>query len=312
MNSKNFVADHAALDFSVDRELQRVSNLLKSELQGVDGLIRALQDQNPLINRLRSQYQQAKCSFREVNENNIDDLLSKFKSINQSAHNALSIDFVFLANDFPHLSRYPECHKVVSLLVDPTTPIRSRLQMAAVLQKHIEGSLSQSRKSRAGQAGEDVVEAILIASGLELGRTYSKQFKMPSGSDADFVIPAATSGSLHQVDIIIAVQISTNDRLRLTSSELKSGTIQYTATFNGFSASTKKLADIGDQIIVSQLEKGCRMICSEDALKQEISRIESRLKNRDSGQLQNRLKYFENYAKSFSEFSREIGSRYAQ
>ena len=167
-------------------------------------------------------------------------------------------------------------------------------------------SLGASRKSLAGQAAQDVFEAILIKAGLREHEHYTRQFKTDEGSDADFVIPAVSTGENNKIDIMIAVQISSNDRAKLVKGELLPGVIPYLATFYGFDASTKDHQDLGDPIVKGMIQSRFRIVCSELGRVREIERIERKLQSDDSDQTRQRLDFFKKNVVSYKELSESL------
>ncbi len=134
------------------------------------------------------------------------------------------------------------------------TVVADRLK--ALLARVMNESLSQANKSNAGEAGENLVRAILAGVGLEKDVHYREQYKSQSGSDTDFVFPCVEDEEDHKVELFLAVQMSSNDRARLTSSELKIGGKPFVFSGNGLAASKKNLKDIGAQIIESKKQIG--------------------------------------------------------
>ena len=126
-------------------------------------------------------------------------------------------------------------NKILDILSNSEQEQRDRVIL--LLGVYAEGNLSQARKSLAGSGGELVVEALLKSRGLKKERDYGTQFSS-EGSDTDIIIPYATKPE--DVKIYIAVQISSNDRTRLTTSELVSGQCNYFVSFNGCTASDRK------------------------------------------------------------------------
>ena len=90
--------------------------------------------------------------------------------------------------------------------------------------------------------------------GLIPDQHYREQYKSESGSDTDVAFPNVNDFEDSKLEVLVAVQMSTNDRARLTSSELKKGVVGYVITGNGLKASSKVLKDIGNQIVSSYLD----------------------------------------------------------
>ena len=168
-------------------------------------------------------------------------------------------------------------------------------------------TLSQSNKSNAGQAGEAFARAVLSSVGLVPGKHYREQYQSESGSDTDIAFPCVNDYEDSKLEVLVAVQMSTNDRARLTTSELKKGVVGYVITGNGLRASTKTLSDIGTQIISSYLDNNIRLVCYHEEIRAELHRIEELMdKSPAREELLTRKKYFENFALSLSEFAEKM------
>lgn len=113
-----------------------------------------------------------------------------------------------------------------------------------ILGKVIEGSLSQSRKSKGGDVAERIIEVLLKNQSLD---SVSCQVKDPlsitkTGTKTDIVVEH--NGNKY----CIAVQLSTNDRMRLGSDEFHQvSTANFLVSLNGCQVSTKGATDISVQ-----------------------------------------------------------------
>jgi len=179
--------------------------------------------------------------------------------------------------------------------------------LLGICQQLIYSSISQGNKSNAGSVGESLVEAIFSSEGAVRNIDYRTQYKSNVGSDTDFVIPFIEDFNDSQIEVLIAVQMSTNDRARLVTSELKTGGIKYMFSGNGLEASSKKLKDIGDQIVQSLLKDNVKMICYAPGLEEEKLRLKEKIRNENDLQVsQARLNYFEQYAITYTQFRKNI------
>ncbi|MCC4817045.1 hypothetical protein BCU85_16595 [Vibrio lentus] len=177
---------------------------------------------------------------------------------------------------------------------------------------YAEGSLSQARKSLAGSGGELVLEALLQARGLKKDKDYGTQFTS-EGSDTDMVIPNAKKPE--DVKAYIAVQISSNDRTRLTTSELVPGQRNYFVSFNGCSASTKNTDDIGDEIVAKYVKEDILYVVTENernrAIEASVKRLDNERNKRSPDKQkiafgENRLKWLEEKSITFDEFVDQV------
>ena len=173
-------------------------------------------------------------------------------------------------------------------------------------------SLSNANKANAGEAGENVVKAILRAAGLKKNVHYRTQYKSKTGSDTDFVFPYVEDGQDSKVEALLAVQMSTNDRARLTQSELKIGGMPFMFTGNGMKASSKELNDIGTQIILEKRSLNVRIVCIKDELNSEKGRLNELIKKGTAGDdLEARLAYFNEYGFTVEEFANFLRERFS-
>ena len=278
----------------------------KAEIQKPTGLVRLIRDSDPERHTREDLIRAKTLSLKNVDDVSINHLLNDIYEINESALQLIAKDFTHQARPLCNPLKYPVTHRFLTLLADASTKERFKLQLLAAIQQHIEMSLTQSRKSNAGIAAEHIFESILIASGLREDIHYTKQFKTSGGSVADFVLPAVKPGEFSKVRIMVAVQISTNDRAKLTLGEHLPGPRHFSATFNGFDASTKEMKAIPHETIISQMRNGVRLVIGQSQREAELGRIRKQRQKKDSEALANREKYFSEYADSFEEFSEEM------
>lgn len=177
---------------------------------------------------------------------------------------------------------------------------------------YAEGSLSQARKSLAGSGGELVLEALLQSRGLKKDKDYGTQFTS-EGSDTDIVIPNAKTPE--DVKAYIAIQISSNDRTRLTTSELVSGQRNYFVSFNGCSASTKNTDDIGDEIVAKYIKEDIIYVVTKKERDRAIEASKKRQEKEKKKHVQdkqkiafgdNRLKWLKEKSITFDMFIDQI------
>lgn len=174
-----------------------------------------------------------------------------------------------------------------------------------------EMSNAQSRKSSAGVAAEGAIELVLRSIGLILGVNYGTQFKHYQGSDTDFVV----WDNNQTIKAYIAVQSSTNDRLRLSSSELQDGGKRYICSLNGCGASSKTTKDIGNALIGGQSAHDTyyvvidteRLAAIEEA-RAQISKAQGYGNQVEEGHATARLRWLENHAINYNQFAEQIKS----
>jgi hypothetical protein len=136
---------------------------------------------------------------------------------------------------------FPVIHKEVQKLFVTSKDIGF---LHLILGKVIEGSLSQSRKSKGGDVAERIIETLLKKQGLQVDPQEKE-----TGTNTDLVV--RHNGKKY----CIAVQLSTNDRMRLSSDELHpDSTANYLVSLNGCEVSRKSLADISLQRMAKWME----------------------------------------------------------
>ena len=239
---------------------------------------------------------------------NLDDqiksLTDKIFIINNLVNNSIYYEFFnHLKNIKKVNSEYDDLIYISNLIEDSKTDVTLKLKLNNVISHIINQSISQSNKSVAGGTGELITEAILKKIGFKEGIHYKKQFKSMEGSDTDFVFPHVEDFDDINVQIFMAVQYSTNDRARLTSSELKTGGEKVALTYNDFPSSTKNLKHIGFQIIEGYKKEKIRLVAYSEGIKKEISRCEKQSKS-------DRIEFFQNYAISFEEYFERLKNRF--
>lgn len=250
--------------------------------------------------------------YQFILDDSIKDLDDQIKSltdniykINNLVNNSIYFEFFhYLKNIKNHNSEYDDLIYISNLMEDNQTDISLKLKLNNVISQILNQSISQSNKSVAGGTGELITESILKKIGFKEGSQYKKQFKSNEGSDTDFVFPYVEDFDDINVQIFMAVQYSTNDRARLTSSELKTGGEKISLTYNDFPSSTKKLKDIGTQIIEDYKKDKIRLVAYSEGIKKEILRCE---KNSNS----TRVDYFQNYAISFEDYFERLRNRFS-
>ena len=121
------------------------------------------------------------------------------------------------------------------------------------------GAAPAAAQAQAGEAGKILTKAILKAAGLTHQQHYRTEYKSEGGCDADFAFPHVPNNSDQDLDLIMAVQFSTNDRIRLASAELRAGVRKYLVTYNGIDSSSKTLKEIGDKHIKRCMDENIKI-----------------------------------------------------
>jgi hypothetical protein len=241
----------------------------------------------------------------------IDVLANQMMDINHKASSSLYYDYLRILEAETDLSDFPTLRLIQDFVKGAQNPKTSINRLNALLARIINESLAQANKSNAGVSGENIVRAILCAVGLQKDVHFREQYKSSKGSDTDFVFPCVLDGQDGKVEAFLAVQMSSNDRTRLTSSELKVGGVPFVFTGNGLAASKKKLKDIGDKIILDQSSKAVRIVCLQSELDFEKKRLQSIIdKGSATADIVNRHKYFDESGYSMEDFADYVGERF--
>ncbi len=294
----------------------RLEEVARDELLSNKGLIREVKKQNEAERKAELQYHTD--SLRsQVNLDGLDEKVlattTQWKETNFKYANRLFFDHMAAFATCPQLKRYPNMGAVISHFYDDTTPPIVKNRLAAVIAKVANASLTQANRANAGTAGETLVRTVLEAAGLEKGVHFREQYKSKKGSDTDFVFPNIPDNHDQDLEIMIAVQLSSNDRTRLSTSELKSGGQAFLVTGNGLAASTKRLDDMGTQILAGLESANVRLVCYKGEIDFELKRINDRLSvasEGDRADLIVRQKYFSSHAISFETFATRLKLRY--
>lgn len=212
------------------------------------------------------------------------------------------------------LGDYPMLEQLVRLCEDPNCSPVLRERLIFLLGKVLSISLVNSLKSNAGIAGETFAEAILGSVGLTRDEHYRCQYKSDAGSNTDIVLPNVDDRNDRRVEAFVAVQMSTNDRIRLTKSELKQGANAYVITGSGMKAASKSLQHIGTQNLNTTSQANHTLVCNARAIEREIQRCSDALSNARGASTrkgyEDRIRFFSENAISFSTFASEMKKRF--
>lgn len=286
-----------------------VEGKLKPELQTAQGFLRVLRSE--FDDNRKNEIQVLLNSFLNSGVTDLDNRIESFTSqllrINHESQLPMQYELIGTILKYPDLSSFPCLEEVQKLFQESNLKDPLCQRVIAILFKLANQSISQSNKSNAGQAGEVFVEAILSSVGLVKDEHYRVQYASESGSDTDIAFPCVSDFEDSKLEVLAAVQMSTNDRARLTSSELKKGVVGYVITGNGMKASSKRLRDIGTQIVSKYHDDKIRMVCFRYEIDSELKRITEAIeKSPDKNELVKRKEYFSDFAISFEEFAQKM------
>ena len=286
----------------------QIHDILKPELQTPKGFIRLVKKQNEQsrkddIDRILNQFQNTGI---EGLDERINTCVKEIQNINDYYKGSLQYELIQNMLHLEGINTYPNLLIAKDFLKDTAITLRGYDRLCAVLYQLCNQSLSQGNKSNAGTAGEGMVRAIFNAVGLESDIHFSEQHKSKKGSNTDFVLPRVDNFDESNVAVLVAAQLSTNDRGRLASSELKQGGVRYLVTGNGLDSSTKRLKDIGHQILQSFESDNIRIACFENEITFEKDRVEEVI-NGNSGdskrEYMERFNYLNTHVISFADFA---------
>ena len=255
---------------------QNIYFLLKAELQGSNGFIKKLKNSNSLNNG--HLFENFISEIKDKHLSNLD------KNINQLATNILDLNKSFsddLAFNYLNYIRlhvdedYPSLKKITKYLDYSSNNEVVYNRLCSIISKVFNESLSQANKSNAGKAIQDIVKAILKSSGLVLGTHYRENYRSVNSVEVNFVFPAVGDNEENKVDIALACQMSSNDRVKLATEELNVGNHKFILTGNGLDASNGKLKSISNPILNDLASKKVKIICYKNEIDKEIKRITS-------------------------------------
>lgn len=248
-----------------------------------------------------------------------DEIVDRFATLaneyNQGWQLELFYDLHKLILNFEGINLEPDAKNLLSIIQKALLSNNNEAKSRAITLVALFGEISngQSRKSTAGIAAEDAIELVLRSIGLIGGETYGAQFKHYQGSDTDFVVPFNKNDEVHNIKAYIAVQCSTNDRLRLSSSELQDGGKRYICSLNGCGASSKTTKDIGNALIGGQsahdtyyvVIESERLAAIEEA-EQQVERAKNNGNSIEEGHATARLQWLKKYAINYNQFADQL------
>ncbi len=260
------------------RAAATVKDLIKRNLHK-DALIKELRDnfESDRRNKIHSAVNEF-LSARSASDvdTRVNNLALQIADINEQVNFKIAADLKHTIETNNSLAtKYPTIKEFFDLVRTLETSHGEKSRYAlAIYQKELWSSINNSSKSNAGDAGNRIASAILQDIDLHEGRGFRREYSSAEGSDTDVVIPYLEDKNDHLVQIFMAVQFSTNDRIRLAKSELKSGATQMVFSLNGTEASTKKLKDIGTKLIRRFLSENTIIITYGPGITRERERLQ--------------------------------------
>ncbi len=286
-------------------ESDKIYNSLKGELQGPRGILKKLlkSDSKP-AKEIRDN---ALKKFLESDEKNLDDsvneLASKLLLANVSRSKELNFDLLRVIRE-TDINGYPSLSLVISSIGSDDLEGLGKERLISILAKLTNESLSNSLKSRAGAAIQEIVRSMFKKLNFEKGVDFREKYRSRESIEVNFVLPAIPDNSDNDVEIALACQMSSNDRIKLASEELKIGKEKFLVTGNGLESANMKLSKISNPIIHDLFKKNIILVCHRKAIKDELKKLE-----RDRIIDDQRIHFFKKNAISFSQFSELISKR---
>ena len=276
---------------------QKIYTILKIDLQGSNGLIKKLK-QNLDKTNINLFYQKASdikkmSNFSLDTEiNNIADIVLESKKL---FINELCFNFLNSLGNL-NLSKFTAVSQAYDFLMQDNHQI-SRDRLLLILSKLINESIVNSNKNDAGRVIQEIVKFIFTVAGLRFGIDYRDKYRSQNSAEVNFVLPSVPDNEDIKVEIALACQMSSNDRVKLAINELNIGNKKFLLTGNGLMASNISLQKISSPIINELKEKKIMLICYDKGLEKEINRI-SELGYKNNA----RLDYFKNFSITFHQF----------
>lgn len=292
---------------------QQIEIGLRNELHG-KGLIR---DFKNIVQTEREEVfrDELKSVENQVNFATLDDDIEDYTATRME-HDRIFYEYpltfspVDTLYDVLHDHTYPLAWSVLNHIRDSSeaTDLATR-RLAAILATVVNASVKQASKKNAGVTGEILARIIFACAGLNEAKDFRAQFKGKTDAVADFVVPRVEHERDQDVEMYIAVQMSTNDRFRSAMSELRPGAESILITGNGLSASSKILKDIATTQLSQFAQQNGKLVCYAKELYAERNRVNTDMTDSDAKDV--RRDFFENYTMTFSDFAKKLSSRRA-
>ena len=279
---------------------QKIYALLKEELQNSNGIIKKikkniLDEKEKKISLLLDKFDMA----LNLNlDNEINKLCNSIQILNLQSNNELSYNFLFHLKSI-HTNQYLVTHEALKFLNKNEQTSLSYKRLLLIFSKIINESIVNSNKNAAGKVIQEVVKIIFRVSELNFGQHFRENYRSLNKSEVNFVLPAVGDFDDNNVEIALACQMSSNDRIKLAINELNIGRNKFILTGNGLDANNTSLQAISNSTMNELKDKNIKLVSFREGLRQEINRV-SNLSNENYL----RLNYLKNFCMSFYQFSR--------
>ncbi len=283
-------------------EAIKIYSSLKPEIQDSNGLLkklRKLNEESSFLEKLNARKNFLDKDIRMLDDS-VNQYISALYTINARNLNRLNFDFLQVLR-LADLGDCPNLSVVIDTLNSKNYHGLLGERICLILAKIANESFGQSQKSNAGLAIQETVRCILEKLEFRLGIDFREKYRSKENVEVNFVFPAVVDNSDKDIELALACQMSSNDRIKLASEQLTIGKQKFIFTGNGLEVSNMKLCNISDPIINRLYEKNIMLICHGNAISEEINRLQNSKKDR-----QLRLKYFKNKSFSFFDFTKII------
>lgn len=241
----------------------------------------------------------------------IESVYSVIAVMQQSIAQKVFYHLPMLFLQFDKVFEDKELNTLVDLLKEglKSRNLTVRTKAAMILSKFAESSNAQARRALAGEASTKTLEVLLKSIGWKENEHFGQRF-MYQNSVTDFTVPAVRDWHAYEVQAYIAIQASTNDRAKLTTSAFHSGARRYLCSLNGCSSSSKKTKDISDALARSFRESETYYVVIEkerqDAIKDAKLRIKRNKGTKKEINAKKRLDWLQRYTINYSQFLNEL------
>ena len=204
----------------------------------------------------------------------VEGLLNEIKTINMDRQARVELELLNKLYSRKRLdSSWPNLSRTQQALKDKRA---GRTKLDSTGKRRLTGVLSslaamkriQGNRANAGKAAEIAVQTLLESQ----GENFTAQHPVDNGTVIDFVVPKVEPRKKKQVKASIAVQMSTNDRLKMAVTELMTlnNGDKYFWTGNGMTASSKALKDIADEPLMQFRDHSIDIALHSRVLREEL------------------------------------------
>jgi hypothetical protein len=255
---------------SSNSDLHKLEGVLKNIISGKNGVLAWLKKEDPTIKFNESIFEEL-LKGKSLDDG-IDLYLEQLSDdfVGQQLNKYLDIHLTLKKYALSELACNSEvCDVIVNLLSTNNEQSRTVLPLLGAV---IEKSLSQSRKSSVGVFSEQIIHTILDNWNISFGAQYTSE-QESKGAATDFIVPNVSAQHRARIKAYIAVQSSTNDRIRMSTSEMHGGAKNYLCSFNGCVAMTKTTKDISNDLIKHYKDENVIYVVIEKEKNREIKRV---------------------------------------